>query len=310
MEKNRVKDSSVSFDKRELIFLVLILVSASYFVNIVARALAYNFEELEWIWRNVYLIKIGLIGLATVIYSTVNRQRGYLVVFAGILAALCLVEWSSDLFKRSEIYSGLFDLSTFAGTVGGNIAVKAVFAFGLAIILIFVFGWRSNAFLAFGDLSVKASEIKWLGIEGGKIYWGWLSIVSGLLISLGTAFLTIVTVVGVGAQMDFERLVKLFPLIIVLALGNSFSEGIVFRNAVIAPLTNHLPKGSVVMASAILFGSFHYDGVPAGWIGVIMSSVLGWFLARCFYETKGFLGAWIIHFMQDIVIFSSLVLMG
>lgn len=68
-----MKDSSVSFDKRELIFLVLILVSASYFVNIVARALAYNFEELKWIWRNVYLIKIGMIALATVIYSAVNR---------------------------------------------------------------------------------------------------------------------------------------------------------------------------------------------------------------------------------------------
>ena len=71
-----------------------------------------------------------------------------------------------------------------------------------------------------------------------------------------------------------------------------------------------LPKGAVVMASAAFFGMAHYYGAPSGVIGVVMSGVLGWFLARAMFETRGFLAPWIIHFLQDVVIFSTIVVVG
>jgi uncharacterized protein len=41
-----------------------------------------------------------------------------------------------------------------------------------------------------------------------------------------------------------------------------------------------------------------------------MSSLLGWFLARSMIESRGFLAPWMIHFLQDVVIFSTILLLG
>ncbi len=42
----------------------------------------------------------------------------------------------------------------------------------------------------------------------------------------------------------------------------------------------------------------------------LAGGVLGWFLARATIETRGFLAPWFIHFLQDVVIFSTIVLLG
>ncbi len=41
-----------------------------------------------------------------------------------------------------------------------------------------------------------------------------------------------------------------------------------------------------------------------------MSGVLGWDLDRSMYEAGGLLAPWILHFMQDVVIFATTALMG
>ena len=69
-------------------------------------------------------------------------------------------------------------------------------------------------------------------------------------------------------------------------------------------------KEHVIWIAAMFFGIPHYYGVPSGLIGVAMSSLLGWFMCRSMYETKGFVSAWIIHFMQDVVIFSAILILA
>jgi len=66
----------------------------------------------------------------------------------------------------------------------------------------------------------------------------------------------------------------------------------------------------VLFIAAMIFGIGHYYGAPSGIVGVVMSGLLGWYLSRSMYETKGFVSSWIIHFLQDVVIFATILLLG
>ena len=167
-----------------------------------------------------------------------------------------------------------------------------------------------QVFLLKGDLSARASRIAWLGIPEARFTWGRLSVVSGLLIAAGTLLLTLLTVTGFSQPAALGRLPPLLPLILLLALVNSFSEGVVYRSSVLGPLREALPKERLLLVSAAFFGVAHYYGAPGGVLGVIMSGALGWYMGRSMYETEGFVSAWLIHFFQDVVIFSTVVVLG
>jgi hypothetical protein len=57
--------------------------------------------------------------------------------------------------------------------------------------------------------------------------------------------------------------------------------------------------------SALIFGIGHYFGSPGGIPGVLMAGYLGWFASKSIHETKGFFWAWMIHFVQDIIIMTG-----
>ncbi|TAE80973.1 MAG: CPBP family intramembrane metalloprotease, partial [Bacteroidetes bacterium] len=69
-------------------------------------------------------------------------------------------------------------------------------------------------------------------------------------------------------------------------------------------------KTTVLLLSAILFGLPHYAGFPNGPIGVVMAGVLGYILSKATYETQGIGIAWVIHFLQDVIIFTALFMMN
>ena len=61
--------------------------------------------------------------------------------------------------------------------------------------------------------------------------------------------------------------------------------------------------------SGILFGLAHIFGMPSGIIGISLAAILGFVLAKSVFEIQGFFWAWLIHFLQDVVIIGSLYLM-
>lgn len=102
-------------------------------------------------------------------------------------------------------------------------------------------------------------------------------------------------------------MLKVLPFSIVFALSNSFVEECITRLGVVVVLKNKIGDKIIPMVSAILFGAVHYWGNPGGMAGVIVAGFLGWFLAKSILETKGFFWAWLIHFLQDVIIFSALL---
>lgn len=253
--------------------------------------------------------KAALLLAAAAAALVVARDRviaAYGLVLAVVIAMQALVAQVA----ASAWWSARFPAGSFATSDGGGILLKALAIVPVAAVLLLVARSPRDAFLAPGDLRVRAERIGWLGIPGGTIPWGRLALISGFLIALGTLLLTLLTVTGFALPPNLDRLVPMLPLIVVLALANAFAEGIAYRSAVLGPLAGALPKGAVVLASAAFFGMGHYYGAPSGPIGVAMSGVLGWYLARAAFETRGFLAPWIIHFLQDVVIFSAIVLLG
>lgn len=66
----------------------------------------------------------------------------------------------------------------------------------------------------------------------------------------------------------------------------------------------------IYFLSAILFGVPHLAGMPSGVIGATMAGFLGFVLAKSLHETKGFFWAWVIHFIQDVIIIGALFLLS
>ena len=239
----------------------------------------------------------------------VARDR-VIAAYGLVLAVVIAMQVLMLQVGSSPWWLARFPTGSFATAFGGSILLKTIAVVPVAAVLLQVTRSPRAAFLTPGDLRAKAERIGWLGIPGDTISWSRLAMISGFLIASGTLLLTLLTVTGFALPPNLERLWPLLPLIVVLALANSFAEGVAYRSAVLGPLADALPKGAVVLASAAFFGMAHYYGAPSGVIGVVMSGVLGWFLARATFETRGFLAPWFIHFLQDVVIFSAIVLLG
>lgn len=104
--------------------------------------------------------------------------------------------------------------------------------------------------------------------------------------------------------IGFSAIIKNIPFIFVFALTNSFVEESITRFGVVVSLKGEIRDRSIPFVSAAIFGIIHYWGSPGGIIGVLLAFFLGWFLTKSILEIKGIYWAWLIHFLQDVIIFS------
>lgn len=256
----------------------------------------------------VSLVRLIVLFVASVLSKYLRHNN--IAKYSFVLGVIVFAETLTRLLFSSYIWQKTFDMNSFVGNFGGAILLKVIGVIPIVWVLVVLFKAPKVVFIVNGNLSIKADEIKWLGIKEDTISWAKLAMISALLISLGTILLTVLTVTGSSTNFNFDNLMRYFPFVVVFAVLNSLCEGIVFRSAILGSLKNVLPKNQVIFISAFLFGIGHYYGAPSGIVGVAMSTILGWYLARSMYETNGFTSSWIIHFMQDVVIFSIILLLG
>ena len=166
---------------------------------------------------------------------------------------------------------------------------------------------ESKVFLKIGQLSNIAKKETWLGING-KSSWKINGLQLLLFVSIATGSFMFLAVKYTGSIANFQW--SFIPLIVLFSFTNSLTEELIFRFGIVGGLFNHYPKLTVLLASAVLFGLPHYFGWPSGFMGIIMASVLGYILAKATIETKGLSIAWVIHFVQDLIIFTALLMMN
>ena len=237
-----------------------------------------------------------------------KEQYQSLSGFAVVLAGFVALHQVTRMVLGTDGWKNLFAGSSwFVASIGSQVTLKLLTSVPMVLLLLWLYGKPRNVYLVAGDLDVVAEPIPRFGIKPNWVSWGRLAVISGVLIATGTLLLTLLTATGFRAPENLGALPRSLPLILLFALINSFSEGILFRNAVLGPLSGVLPKAQLMLLAAVFFGIAHYYGAPQGVVGVLMSGVLGWYLCRSMYETGGFLAPWIIHFLQDVVIFATLV---
>lgn len=179
-----------------------------------------------------------------------------------------------------------------------------------ALVLLLVYLLNPENFAHFfrpGDVNAHISKIAWMGIAGSET---WLEVATsiGVFITLGTAIFMFFQLKKAGVDYRYF----LFSLLwsIPFSMANAFSEESIFRIGIVSPLYGVFSVSVIVLVSGIVFGAPHYFGMPSGIIGALMAGFLGWLLALSLVETQGILIAWAIHFVQDVVIITSMILMS
>lgn len=160
-------------------------------------------------------------------------------------------------------------------------------------------------FLALGNPNAPATAITLFGIAEGE---SWLTVGGSLTLFITLATATFVFLQFRKLKSKLSQLIPLMPYILLFSLSNSFAEEVIYRLGVIVPLAGAIEPQYILILSAIAFGAPHLRGMPNGIVGALMAGVLGWLLAKSMLETSGMFWAWGIHFVQDVVIFSGLVL--
>lgn len=287
---------------KNLIIITILTLVASLLPEIIFR------EIIGYVPEGLYLARLIILVVAGVVSYSLKHKKiaNYLIVLSIIVTSEILTR----MIYFSNFWQSTFDMNSFIGNFGASILLKVIGTIPVVSILIVLFKSFKAVYLVKGNLSSKSDEIKWLGIKKDSISWGKLSIISSILITFGTILLVIVTVTGSSVSLNMNNLVKYFPFAVIFALINSLCEGIVFRSALLGSLKNTLTKNQSIYIAALIFGIGHYYGAPSGILGVAMSGLLGWYMLRSMFETEGFVSSWIIHFMQDLVIFSTILLMS
>ncbi|MCU0322442.1 MAG: CPBP family intramembrane metalloprotease [Chitinophagaceae bacterium] len=177
----------------------------------------------------------------------------------------------------------------------------------LASFLIYNLNPSSKALLSIGDVKAIAVKEKWLGINGNSNWY-----INGLqlliFVSLVTSIFIFVTVRNQVSTVNFSF--SLIPYILLFAFSNSLAEELIYRYCLIGGLNMYNSKSFILITSAILFGLPHFFGMPNGIAGVIISGILGYILCKATIETNGLLIAWLIHFIQDIIIFTGIFIIS
>ena len=160
---------------------------------------------------------------------------------------------------------------------------------------------RQDFFLTKGKIGAQVEPSRLLGMKKPE---SWTRI--GTIFAAVFAIVTLVYLLLSNAP-SLNAIIKALPLIpvaLLVALINAFNEEFTLRAAPISELLSVLGKRQALMITTVFFGLGHFYGVLAGVLGVLLSSFLCWFLGKSMLETKGFLWAWLIHFLPDAFIFT------
>lgn len=160
-------------------------------------------------------------------------------------------------------------------------------------------------YLLIGDINKIVKPSRFLGVKD-NIRWLDLSLKFSSIFGLGTATFLIL-VVKPNLTLLFENL-GVLPFVIIIAALNAFNEEFTLRAAPLSYLAKTIGDENALTVTTIFFALGHYYGVPYGIIGVILSAFLGWFIGKSILETRGFLLAWVAHFIPDLVVFGFLLI--
>lgn len=221
-------------------------------------------------------------------------------------AVLCVMLWVLDLTARLDaawLLRGVLGSDSFSAQMLAEQLLK-LSAAGVMIVALLLLGYRPRGFfLAIGRLDAPIRPVPLLGFPRPApwrrfaLVWGF-----GIAAVLGAVQFALLRP---GAS-DLSSLLPLLPAVLVFAASNAFAEEMTYRAPMLSTLEPAVGSHRAMWQAAVFFGVAHYFGIPGGVVGAAASVFMGWLLSKAMLETRGLFWAWLIHFLSDVAIFSSL----
>lgn len=187
------------------------------------------------------------------------------------------------------------NLGLYALYQGAGLATAAVVVVSVALL-------NGRAHLRWGTLRAPSRRMLALGVKDGES-WRQVGITFTVIISAVTGlFLFLAYQDQLGSIAPASWALAL-AVAIPLSASNALTEELITRWAVVESLSGSAARFAPWVSAAI-FGAVHYFGIPGGAVGAVMAGFLGWLLARSIQDTRGIGWAWIVHFCQDVLIFT------
>jgi hypothetical protein len=234
-------------------------------------------------------------------------KRAYINLMITILVVALMIAAILYLMNNS-----LFTFNLLSTNYLNKTFVYQATTLGLSLVIVLITAlqtrFQSLKLLSIKNIDGEVIPEPWIGItKKNKDSWKTLGRNFTIIISVVTAVAIYFQVYRNGVIQTLT--VPIFILIVLFALVNSFVEEVTFRHTFTSIVEYHnLSPFISKTLSMIIFGGVHYLGTPGKIPGVILAGFLAWFLAKSIHETKGFFWAWLIHFMQDVIIMTALYL--
>jgi len=233
--------------------------------------------------------------------TPVNKSIG----FSLITLMLATVSIGILVVLRSAIEAANLPILHAVPRVDLDIKYQAI-SFGLALVNLLVvyilFPDTFKRFARFGRSSNAPVPVPALGIKATDT-WLKVGINFAIVITVVTAIFIYLNVLN--GRFPANAVLSFAPFILLFAASNAFVEEAITRFSVVVGFEGVLPRSTVALISALVFGIPHYFGTPGGVVGALMAGFIGWLLAKSIQETEGAWWSWFIHFLQDVVIFTA-----
>lgn len=225
----------------------------------------------------------------------------FLLVIAVSASLLFIGKWSEAVFL----------LNSLPAIINKNLIYQPITLL-LTFLLLIIFRYsRKEVFTAHfrkGEISATILPETWIGIKPKETEnWKHIGRNFTIIITAVTAVVVFFQVIN-QESINWNNWLRYLHFILLFSLINSFVEEMITRLGVVISLKDIISDKKIPIVSAAIFGIVHYWGTPGGIVGILFAGFLGWFLTKSIIETRGIYWAWLIHFLQDVVIFSAMLL--
>ena len=253
--------------------------------------------------RAGYSVIVIAAGMAlTVVWAPLRVLRPFLFLFLVLVGAQWVVYTQVD---RLPVFRTWLAAPSFNSYMLAEQALNLVVTLAVVIALYLVHRDRRAFYLAMGDTSAPAGPIGWMGVRAGDP-WSGLGRNLGIVISLGT--LAFLAFSGTPSADIVIRALPFLPVVLLASALNAFNEEVTYKASFLSVLVEPVGSRQALRMVAAYFGLAHFYGVPYGIVGVLLAWFLGWILAKSMLETRGLAWAWLIHFLQVVLIFGFLAI--
>ena len=255
-------------------------------------------------WPSVHAVGLVVIFALTFARADLRPLRGFVLVLLVLFLLGFGGGWNWGLIPLVRLSQPWLDWTSRVPWAISSMAVhllRLTPALAILIVLLLLGRRRGDLFLVKGDIGAPVEPSRLLGMKKPEP-WTRIGSIFAAIFCVGMLCFLLFSV-----RPTFEELLKALPLIpiaVVIAAVNAFNEEFILRAAPLSELSPVVGKRQALMVTTFLFGVGHFYGVPNGLIGVLLAGFLGWFLGKSLLETGGFFWAWLIHFLQDVIIFT------